>query len=349
MAKSGRKQHLSFSSFRRRQQAANNRGLCIIWINRMVNKQVERRIADLRSEFLFRHDALREEMTELREQLKVLVAKEAREKSLHYTKLDRKPSMTSKSLGKMEEHKKKAKEFEGDKAKLLNLETPSLKSSGKPSDTNYKPPKCEQGEILKILLDIITNGEISCVPNDADNSSGPLEETLKIFLDVFCDGEISSDSSDGDTSPQRVKFEQKESQGNSSDVSTVANTSQLKKDSEEEESSRNPFHGDPSFMTQELRCEVQVDTTKEEEVLLMERQWKEWLDKQEMRGNDKKVKPPVDQQRTEKQGVAAPPESKKQTKQEVQGRDTMMKIKTYFSDLKNPFKSHKWERLADED
>ncbi|XP_056232180.1 uncharacterized protein LOC130169441 [Seriola aureovittata] len=345
MSKSGREKHLTYSLLRRRQEAANNRRFCIIWINRMVNKQVQKRIEGLRSEFLVRSDALRDEMmTELHEQLKELVTKDAREKS-HYTKLDREPSMRSRLLGKMEEHKKNAKENDSE-TKLVHLDTPSHNSSEKTSDT-HKPLKCEREEILKILLEIFCDGETNSVHNDADTSSRPANcepgEIVKILLDVFCDDDTSSKASDADTSSRKVIFGQEENQGNSSDVSIVANTSQLREDLEEEERSR----------TQELRFEaenVKMDTKKEEQVSLMERQWKEWMDKQEMRGNGNKIRLQVDQQKTEKQEGAATPAPKKQTEQNVQRGHNVMKIKAYFSDLlKNPFPSYKWERLDDED
>ncbi len=299
----------------------------------MVNKQVEKRIAGLRSEFLLMNHVLREEMVaELQEELRELMPQEARGRSLHYTRLDQKQRMTLSWLRKIEEqYKETTKDDEEDEAKSLDMETLSFNYSETSSDTNSivimtKPPKRELEESSKILLDVSSDGDTS----DGDTSD--------------------EDTSDEDISSQPAKCEQEESQWISSDVATVADASQLMK----EESSKNPFHANRIFMLEELRCKeerLQVERTKEEEALLMERQWKEWMDKQEMRGNHNKAKP-VDQKKTEKQGGAAPPVPKKQNakqKQSVKRVDTMKKIRTYLSDLFNPHTFNKWERFEDED
>ncbi|GAA6221029.1 uncharacterized protein LOC118325109 [Lates japonicus] len=292
----------------------------------MVKKQVERQIADLRSEFLLMKAALKEEMTE---QLRELAAKEGRASSLYYTSLGN----VSRHLREIQEDMKNAKEDEEDDAESLDLEILSLNFSETPPDSTdsfimRKHPKYDLGESTMILLDVSCHSDIS-------------------------DGETSDVSNDADTSSRPAKCEQEENQGNVSDVAADANTSQLLKESEKEKgSSRNPFRVKSSFMPQELRCEAEsVDGTKEEEALLMERQWKEWMDKQEMGGNHNKVQP-VDQQKTEKQGEAAPPASKIQGTQNVKQVVTMTKMtkmKTYFSELIKPNVSYKWQRFEDED
>lgn len=297
---------------------------------------MEKRIAKLRSEFLLMNHVLREEMVaELQEELRELVPEETRGGSQHYTRLDQKQRMTSRWLRKIEEqYRETTEEDEEDEAKSPDLETLSFNFSETSSDSNN----------IDIMMKLLKH---------------ELEDSSKVLLDVSSDGDTSDgdtsddDTSDGDTSSQPAKCEQEENQWISSDVATVTDTSQLMK----EESSRNPVHANPSFIPEELRSEnqrVQVDRTKEEEALLMEREWKEWMDKQEMRGNHK-VKP-VDRKNTEKQGGAAPPVPKKENakqntkqKQNVKHIDTMKKIKTYLSDLFNPHTFNKWERFEDED
>ena len=59
----------------------------------MVNKQVEKRIADLHSEFLLKTEAPQEEMnTKVQEQLRELAAKEASDRFLYHSKLDQEPN-----------------------------------------------------------------------------------------------------------------------------------------------------------------------------------------------------------------------------------------------------------------
>ncbi|KAA8592896.1 hypothetical protein FQN60_018351, partial [Etheostoma spectabile] len=280
MTKSGRKKCLSFSPFRRRRQAAKDRRFCIIWINSMVKKQVEKHMAEVHSELHLMHHALREEMVaEVREQLRELVSW-----------LNREQRVTSTWQRIKEKDYKEKTEDEKDEANSLNLETMSLNFSKTSSDIDVfilrEPPKYEQRprESLMILLDVSSNGDTSNASNDADTSSQPDER------------------------------EPVQSQQISLSVATVPDTSQLIKESDEKESSRNPFDANPSFMPQEQRCEetqVIVNRTKEEETLLTERHWQEWMEKQEMRGNHN-IKP-VNQQNTKKQGGAgaAPPLSQK--------------------------------------
>ncbi|XP_034726858.1 uncharacterized protein LOC117944311 isoform X2 [Etheostoma cragini] len=321
MTKSGRKKCLSFSPFRRRRQAATDRRFCIIWINSMVKKQVEKHMAEVHSELHLMHHALREEMVaEIREQLRELV-----------TRLNREKRVTSKWQRIKEKDNKEKTEDEKDEANSLNLETMSLNVSKTSSDIANvfilrKPPKWEQmpRESLMILMDVSSKGDTGAnASNDADTSSQPDER------------------------------EPEQSQQISSGVATVPDTSQLIKESDEKESSRNPFTVNSSFMPQEQRCEEThaiVNGTKEEETLLTERQWQEWMEKQEMREN-LNIKP-VNHQNTKKQGGAgaAPPLPQKDVMlQNMKEVDTMKRIKTYFSDLFNPHTPYKWKRFEDED
>ncbi|KAM7391814.1 hypothetical protein PAMP_022471 [Pampus punctatissimus] len=254
----------------------------------MVNKQVEKRIAELRLEFLLMNRYLREEMlTALREQLRQLVEEETEERSVYHIKLNQEKRMTSRRLREMNE--------------------------------DYKDNTKEDEE----------------------------HSTSRNMLDVSGDADTSDISNDG--SSQLAKCEQEEPPLNSSDF---AETRQLMVASvgheEEEKEEISKSHANLCIGMGELRCseEGQVEKTKEEEALLAMKQWKEWMDKQEMKVNQEQVKP-SDQQISEKQGGAALPVSEEQMRQNTKGVETMWKIRTYLCDLLNP--SHKWERFEDED
>ncbi|KAM7416511.1 hypothetical protein PAMA_018526 [Pampus argenteus] len=274
-AKSGRKKLFSFSPFRWRQQAAKERRFCILWINRMVNKQVEKLNAELQLEFLLMKRYLREEMlTALHEQLRQLVEEETEERSVYHIKLNQEKRMTSRRLREMNE--------------------------------DYK-----------------------------DNTKEDKEHSAsRNMLDVSGDDDTSDISNDDGS--QLAKCEQEEPPLISSDF---AETKQLmkasvrhEKEEEEEEISKSNAN--------------LVERTNEEEALLAMKQWKEWMDKQEMKVNQEQVKP-SDQQISEKQGEAALPVSEKQMRQNTKGGETLWKIRTYLNGLLNP--SHKWERFEDED
>ncbi|KAK1893074.1 Isoleucine--tRNA ligase [Dissostichus eleginoides] len=177
---------------------------------------------------------------------------------------------------------------------------------------------------------------------EKDEANSVNLETLSQSPDIgTIDRDTSDTANDSVPSSPPAIFEEEEKQEMSSDVATVADTSRLK------EYSRNPF--DPGFTTAGLGCEeerVRVDGTKEEEDVQTERQWKEWMDKQEMRGHTYKVKQ-VDQQNTEKPREAAHPQ--KEVMQNPKEVKAVKKMKTLFFDLMNPVKFHKWERFEDED
>ncbi|XP_023152533.2 uncharacterized protein LOC111586926 [Amphiprion ocellaris] len=103
MAASERKTRISFSPVRRSKQAANDRKSCIMWIKRLVNKQVEKRVAEVCSEFLLMNRVLREEMEAELQELTRLVVEQARERPLHYAKLYQDYGMLSRRPRRMEE------------------------------------------------------------------------------------------------------------------------------------------------------------------------------------------------------------------------------------------------------
>lgn len=311
----------------------------MVWINKTVQKQVQRRTADLRSEFLLRSDALKEEMmAELRE----LVLNETRERALQYREI-------------IQEHTRRDEEEE---KQHLDPRTVSVCSSKNSTAIYHK----QLVGMFKVLLAILSDVKTSGAPSDADNIKHLTKcdtcKVIKNVLDVFSglqsynlwDDETSSDS---ENSSPMVKTEQEENQANSLDDFIFSKTSQLILDSEEEGSSVNPTQANSSFITQEPRCEsekVQVDTTKVEEALVMERQWKEWMDKQEMGGNKAKVVQPVVQREAETQGGEAHRAPHRPPRQHTEGGHNLMKMMTNFGDfLKNPFASNKWEKFENED
>ncbi|KAK5871313.1 hypothetical protein PBY51_004200 [Eleginops maclovinus] len=175
------------------------------------------------------------------------------------------------------------------------------------------------------------------------------DEANPVNLETLSDRD-TSDATSVPSSPPAI-FEEEESQEISSDVAIVADTSRLKKGSEKEEYPRNPFNANPGFSNAGLSCEekrVRVDGTKQEGELLTEKQWEEWMDKQEMRGHLYRVKQ-VDQQNSEKPEEAARPLGQMQVMQNPEEVKAVKKMKTFFFDLMNPVKFHKWERFEDED
>lgn len=281
---------------------------------------MEKQIAELRSEILLMTDALRETVADLQELRKSTA--EVTTEMFGYSSKQNREWMTLTWLRKIKEEYKETVEEGEDEAKSRDLETFSFNFSENSSDTNSiqtrKPTKHELKESAKLLLDVFSDG---------DNKS-------------------SDTSNDSNTSSQPAKCEQLENQQILSGVDI--DTSQLMKESEGKNISRNPFRRHPSFTTRECEKRVKVDETKEEQASLMERQWIEWMDKHEMSGNQVKA---VDQQNTEKQGGVAPSVSEKKDKQKQnkQGEGTVKKIKTYLSDFFNPHASYKWETLEDED
>ena len=192
----------------------------------------------------------------------------------------------------------------------------------------------------------------SKISSSESSDSSPNSDTI----DSKTSGSESSDSS-----PNSDTIDSKTSGSETRDVSPGCDTSSQPAESDQQENqtgtsqlmkknkriSKNPFLQNPSSMTSEGEEErVLMNGTNKEEPLLTEREWKEWMDEQEMRGNVKTF----DQQNAEEQRGAAPPTPEKATrKKNVKGVGTVKKIKTYLGDLFSPQTYHKWERLEDED
>lgn len=165
------------------------------------------------------------------------------------------------------------------------------------------------------------------------------EESLKISL--------TSDSSDTDSTenrniskdvqgkPDSGTCKQQKNQSSSSDVTPIW------------DSTTNPFCTTQSFISSEFSHESEDDSGKE--ALMMDNQWKEWLDKQEMKGYSHKKKPVKSQNNMEKQGTAASGVPEKKKDQNLKRGDTMKRFKTYISDVFSSHSSHKWKKFENED
>lgn len=152
-------------------------------------------------------------------------------------------------------------------------------------------------------------------------------------------GNKNSDSS------QPAQCEQRENQHNSSGVDS--GTNQLMKKTEELKISNRPVRRYTMFMTG--KCEEEVkDAGEKEQLSLMERQWIEWMDKQEMKGNQVKT---AEQLQTKQEGGAGPSVSqpKDEQKQNKRGREKLKKAKMYLSGFFSPYAWPKWERLEEDD
>ena len=278
----------------------------------MVNKQVETRIAELRAEFHLMNHELRQQMTaELKKQLREEVSEKERESPQDCIMLDK---------------------DQEEEENLMSQTSLSSYSSDTHAYSDYmfkKSTKWKQNDDFRNLCN---------ASSDSDSNDGDIS-----------DNETRQVSTEAHNSSKQAECCPKEDQRFSPYAPTVFHTIQQMKKSEEEASKRDAFYA--NFMVKELRSEknsVHVDRTKEEQALLMERQWKEWLDKQEVRGNQSKEMP-HDPQNTEKQGRVGPHVSaEKQMKQKPKGgqKNPAKKIRTYLSDFFSPLK---WERLEEDD
>lgn len=284
------------------------------WISTMVKRQVEKQTAELRREFSLMNQALREEMAaELQEQLRELLLEETDKTPLCCSKL-------------------------GSDLRLASRWQREMAGRFKNTGEDY-----EDGEIPKTLA-------FSETHNDTNSMfilrKSLKEESLKISL--------TSDSSDTDSTenrniskdvqgkPDSGTCKQQKNQSSSSDVTPIW------------DSTTNPFCTTQSFISSELSHEdedemVHGDSGKEEEALMMDNQWKEWLDKQEMKGYSHKKKAVESQRNMEKQGTAASGVSEKKKDQNLKRGDTMKRFKTYISDVFSSHSSHKWKKFENED
>ncbi|XP_036953090.1 dentin sialophosphoprotein-like isoform X2 [Acanthopagrus latus] len=419
------RERLGFSIFRSRQQAARDRRFCITWINRMVNKEVERRIAELRSEFFLMSLDLFEMVDENHAQWLEAMVQILRECSLHHITVDR-DFKTSSWIRQMEEGNSDEEDAEpldqGTKHALLkkmmlrtfsdvftdgntsesetsssgtsdvspggDSKTRSSESSGNSPNSDTIDSKTSGSESSDSspnsdTIDSKTSGSESSdsspnsdtidskISGSESSDSSPNSDTIdsKISGSESSDSSPNSDTIDSktsgsessDSSPNSDTSESKTSGSETRDVSPGCDTSSQPAESDQQENqtgtsqlmkknkriSKNPFLQNPSSMTSEGEEErVLMNGTNKEEPLLTEREWKEWMDEQEMRGNVKTF----DQQNAEEQRGAAPPTPEKATrKKNVKGVGTVKKIKTYLGDLFSPQTYHKWERLEDED
>lgn len=354
----------------------------------MVNKEVEKRSAELRSEFFLMSLDLFEMVDENHAQWLEAMVQVLRESSLHHITVDR-DWKTSNWLRQMEEGNCEEEDAEplnqGTKCVLLKkmvLRTFSdvfTDGDSSESETSDVSPGGDSKTSSSETSDSSPNSETSDSKTSScetsDDSPNSNTSGSKTCSSETIDGSPNSDASDSktcgsensssetiDCSPNSNTSDGKTSGSETSDVSPGCDTSSQPAESdqqenqtgtsqlmrkEEEKISKNPFRQNPGSMTSEGEGErVLMNGTNEEEALLMEREWKEWMDEQEMRGNVKTF----GHQNAEERGGAAPPTPEKATKNKnVRGVGTVKKIKSYLGDLFHPPMYHKWERFEDED
>lgn len=340
----------------------------------MVNKEVEKRTAELRSEFFLMSLDLFEMVDENHAQWLEAMVQVLRESSLHHITVDR-DWKTSSWLRQMEEGNCEEEDAEpldqGTKCVLLkkmvlrafsDVFTDGDTSESETSDVSPGgDSKTSSSETSASSPNSDTSDSKTSSCEASDGSPNSNTSGSKTSSSETINGSPNNDTSDGKTSGSETSgretsgsetsdvspgFDTSSQPAESDQQENQTGTSQLMK-KEEEKISKNPFHQNPSSMTSEGEEErVLMNGTNEEEALLMEREWKEWMDEQEMRGNIKTV----GQQNAEEHGGAAPRTPEKATKKKnVRGVGTVKKIKSYLGDLFSPHMYHKWERFEDED
>lgn len=250
-------------------------------MKKIVNRQVEKQIAKLRSEILLTNRNLREELSAaLRERLRQLVEEEAEQSSACLMKLDREKRMPRRLRKVDVDYRNITKHDERDRKPSRNRLDASTDTSDISNDDSSQPGKCEQEESLLISSDFTETSQLAGHEGRGGSKS----------------------------------------------------------------------HAKLCFVTRDKSCSedtwVQLDGSKEEEALLMKRQWKEWMDKQEMKINLEQEKP----QSSEKQSEAEVPVSVSETQINPNMKTRKeWKFKTYLSDLFNPRTSYKWQRFENDD
>lgn len=270
-------------------------------------------MADIMERVLTDLEELRESNAELRQEM------------LQYSRKLDQDWMISRWLRKIEEEYKETTKEGENEAKVLDLEKNNSKD---PSDTDtdsmvlmWKPANHDFREGLKL------SSELSSVGGNKNSDS-------------------SHDTNDSDTSSQPAQCEQQEIQQNSSGVDD--GTIQLMKKAGEIKISNRPVRRYTTFMTRKCEEGVKVEETENEQLSLMERQWIEWMDKQEKKGNQVKA---ADQSQTIQEGGAGPSVSQPKVKQNQKTKvnERLKKVKTYLSNFLNPYAQFKWERLEEDD
>ncbi|XP_016532509.1 uncharacterized protein LOC107837489 [Poecilia formosa] len=291
MAASRRKTGHTASRFRSRQQAASDRRFCIVWINRMVNKQVEKKIAEVQEEILLMYLELR----------------------VHIAA--------------------KFKEHLGEAVVTQNRETPGF---NRLSDT-------EEMETMQLTDE--GGGEKPQSGSDYPTHSSPepdqgFRKTLGTFSEFdlvdIRDTDVKHFPGNDHSASQEARREPISPSGDPA----VCDSCKLMKKSVEKQCPH-----DPSQMLTGREEESVEDKAKAEQDALMKAQWKEWLDKQEMKGKKRH-----EQRNVHQRAMRSSSSDKQTTKTKKSGQiGTMKKIKTYISELFNSSEKKKWDMLYEED
>lgn len=259
----------------------------------MVNKQVEKKIAELQEEILLMYLELRVQMAAmLKEHLGEAVMTQSRENPESNWSSDTEEMETMQPADEDDEEK----------------------SQSDSDYTAHSSPEPDQG----------------------------FRKTLSTFSE--CDL-VDTDTSDRDIKRfpgidhRASRKAQREPISPSGDPA-VCDSCKLMKKLEEKRCPHNP-----SQMFTGREEERNEDKAKAEQDALMVAQWKEWLDKQEMKGRKRH------EERNVQQKVMRSSSSDKQmTKTRKSGQiGTMKKIKTYISEFFHPSEKRKWDMLYEED
>ncbi|XP_037831191.1 histone-lysine N-methyltransferase SETD1B-like [Kryptolebias marmoratus] len=300
MAESGKQANCHFSDYRQRQQATSDSRVCIKWINKMVTKEVQKQIAALRAEFHLMNLELRQQME----------------------------AELRKHLGEPE-----GKEARAPRQHFTShdLEYTATRQLMKVEDDNSDREEDEEE-----LVDQISRSDS---PETSDRDDNGFDDDDDDEEEV-CDDEIRPLPADVHSTSHQTERWPINKQTFPSQAPSVSDTNQLMKQSEEKKGTKNPLH---MFVAGEQKCKeerVGVDEMKITEALLMENEWKKWLDEQEGRVNYNKGKP-RGKKKTEKQENS----EKYAGAAKTGNTDTMKKFRTSVGHFFYPCSAYKWEKF----
>lgn len=193
----------------------------------------------------------------------------------------------------------------------------------------------ERGEDREQILDQI----LSPFPSETPNCSDDGFDSNKLR-----DREISPLSVEDHSTSHQTECGPINNQTSLSDAPSVSESSQLMKQSEEQESAENPLHVSEVSEQKSGQKITDVDDKKIDEALLMEDQWTKWLDELEGRINRGNRKP-QGKKKTEKQENTEKHARAEGPKKKSGHTNTMMKIRARVSHFFHPCTSYKWEKL----
>lgn len=295
-------------------------------MRKMVNKQVDKQIAEMRKEILLMNLELRVQMAaELKEHLGQAAVTQTTETPKPYSasateETERRKFKDKKGRKKREKQKERRQKTEEERKKEKSQSKKEFNSNHSETQSFEVPhpkhlsPKPDQGTSIFLTKlrksnsgnKDIRDTEINHCPCENHHASKQTQCGL-----VYPSGDPA-----------------------------VCNSCKRMEKTEEKNSPQNTFQ---MFTVSEE--ESVGDRAKAEEDGLMKKQWKEWLDNQEMKGNMRH-----EHQRNVQQRAMSPGASEEKTmKTKTSGQtSTVKKIKTYISDFLNPSETCKWKKLEED-